>query len=252
MLKRVVTADALAGKRKREKFEPTKSLAISYERSLRKIAKRIGTLSELLDPDATQSPQPLIDALERYSRTLEPWAESVAQRMLEDADRANKRDWRSHAAQMGRLLREEIEQAPTGETLQLLQMEQVALITSIPREAALRVQKLARESLITGSRSTSIRDEIMRSGEVTASRATLIARTETSKASTLLTQARAQAVGSTGYIWRSHRDARTRKSHRGMNGQFVAWDDPPELDGLQGHAGCIPNCRCFAMPVFPS
>jgi hypothetical protein len=36
-----------------------------------------------------------------------------------------------------------------------------------------------------------------------------------------------------------------------MNGQVVAWDDPPTLDGLTGHAGALPNCRCIPLPIIP-
>ncbi|CAI9119560.1 minor capsid protein [Brytella acorum] len=152
---------------------------------------------------------------------------------------------------MSRELRRELDGADTGRVLRELQAGQVDLITSLPREAADRAQRIARESLITGARFDELRDEILRTGEVTESRATLIARTETSKASTMLTEARAEAIGSPGYTWRSHRDNRTRPSHREMNGQFVAWGSPPTLDGLTGHAGCVPNCRCFARPILP-
>jgi uncharacterized protein with gpF-like domain len=34
-----------------------------------------------------------------------------------------------------------------------------------------------------------------------------------------------------------------------MDGQFVKWSEPPTLDGLTGHAGALPNCRCYPEPV---
>jgi hypothetical protein len=36
-----------------------------------------------------------------------------------------------------------------------------------------------------------------------------------------------------------------------MEGQFVKWDDPQKLDGMTGHAGEFPNCRCYPEPVVP-
>jgi uncharacterized protein with gpF-like domain len=36
-----------------------------------------------------------------------------------------------------------------------------------------------------------------------------------------------------------------------MEGKFVTWDDPPTLDGMKGHAGQFPNCRCYPEPVIP-
>lgn len=232
-------------------FQPTRRLTLFYERSLRKIARQIGDLTSLYDPGGDQGVSPLVSALHRYERLLEPWAETTAARMLSDVSRVNSQHWKQYSEQMGVELRRELENADTGRVMRQLQAEQVDLITSLPREAAERAQKIASESLITGARFSELRDELLKTGEVTKSRATLIARTETSRASSLLTQARAQAIGSTGYIWRSHRDNRTRPSHREMNGQFVAWEEPPTLDGLTGHAGCVPNCRCFARPVLP-
>ena len=72
-----------------------------------------------------------------------------------------------------------------------------------------------------------------------------------SKAHTALTKARAEDVGSDGYIWRSVRDGATRPSHRAMEGKFVKWGEPPTLDGMTGHAGEFPNCRCYPEPVIP-
>jgi len=91
----------------------------------------------------------------------------------------------------------------------------------------------------------------MESGDVARSRALLIARTEVTRTATTLTQARAEHIGSEGYIWRTAGDGDVRPSHRAMNGKFVRWDSPPTLDNLTGHAGCVPNCRCYAEPVIP-
>uniref|UniRef100_UPI00255ADB8F DUF6883 domain-containing protein n=1 Tax=Pseudodesulfovibrio pelocollis TaxID=3051432 RepID=UPI00255ADB8F len=73
--------------------------------------------------------------------------------------------------------------------------------------------------------------------------------TEVSKAGTALTRARAESVGSEGYIWRTARDGATRPSHRAMEGRFVKWSEPPTLDGMTGHAGEFPNDRCYPEPV---
>lgn len=129
--------------------------------------------------------------------------------------------------------------------------DQVTLIKSLPLEAAERVHRLAIEGIETGGRASSLAAEIMRTGEVTQSRATLIARTETGRVSTVLTQVRAEHIGSPGYTWRTVGDSDVRPSHRAMDRQFVPWGKPPTLDGLTGHAGAIPNCRCYCEPVIP-
>lgn len=232
-------------------FQATKGAAASYERALRKIARNIGDLTKLMGGDSViDNPYPLKQALMNYAETLEPWALAISGRMLSDAERINKRQWKAYSQDIGRELAHEIANTGTGDAIRDLQKYQVLLIKSLPIEAAQRVQRIATEALSNGNRYDELKREILRTTDVTESRATLIARTESSRAAATLTQVRAQKAGSPGYIWRSHRDKRTRKSHREMNGQFVAWESPPTLDKLTGHAGCIPNCRCFAMPIF--
>jgi uncharacterized protein with gpF-like domain len=66
----------------------------------------------------------------------------------------------------------------------------------------------------------------------------------------MITQARASQVDSTHYIWRTAEDESVRESHAEMEGQVVAWNDPPTLsDGTTTHAGQIYNCRCYPEPI---
>ena len=190
-------------------------------------------------------------ALDRYSHTLRPWAEAVGSRMVAEVAQRDERSWFRVANQMGEGLRKEIATAPIGEVVRERQAEQVRLITSLPLEAAERVHHMTREGIVKGWRADQIAAEIMRTGEVTKARADLIARTEVGRTSTLLTQARAEHVGSDGYTWRTAADSDVRASHKAMNGKFVAWGAPPTLDGLTGHAGALPNCRCYCEPVLP-
>lgn len=132
-------------------FRPTRSLSLYYEQSLRKIARNIGDIANSMGTAPQTDPQPLIDVLTRYANTLEPWAESIAQRMVADAERSNSRQWKAYAATMGRELRHEIENTDTGKAMQDLMDYQVTLIKSLPLEAAKRVQRIATESLITGA-----------------------------------------------------------------------------------------------------
>lgn len=171
--------------------------------------------------------------------------------MLADVNRRDEQAWMTHAKELSRALQQEIRSAPTGETMRALMAEQVGLIKSIPIEAAERVHKLTIEGLESSSRASEISKAIQASGEVAKSRADLIARTEVARTASALTEARALHVGSPGYIWKTSGDSDVRDSHRKMNGQFVRWDDPPTLDGMTGHAGQFPNCRCYPEPVIP-
>jgi len=127
--------------------------------------------------------------------------------------------------------------------------DNIKLITSIPEQAARNVGELARQAGLAGTRADVLAGKIAAEGRIAMSRARVIAKTEISKTGTALTRARAQGVGSEGYIWRTARDGQRRGSHAAMEGRFVRWDRPPTLDGMTGHAGEFPNCRCYPEPV---
>lgn len=189
--------------------------------------------------------------LRAYADALTPWAKAAARRMLEDVNARNLQDWRQMSATLSEELRRKVLRAPVGQVTEELLALQVDLIKSIPLDAAQRVQRLTLEGLEDSTRASTIAREILRTSEVSKARATLIARTEVSRAAMTLTQARAEVVGSVGYIWRTSGDGDVRDSHKAMANKFVRWDEPPTLDGMQGHAGCLPNCRCFSEPVLP-
>jgi SPP1 gp7 family putative phage head morphogenesis protein len=101
-----------------------------------------------------------------------------------------------------------------------------------------------------GMRPEAIETRIKNEGDITESRARLIARTEVARSNSILVQARAESLGSKAYIWQTAEDARVRESHMEMNGKVCYWDNPPMLsDGTQTHPGQIFNCRCIALPL---
>ena len=223
-----------------------------YGRQLRKIAQHIADLVGGFDFGEPAVADLVDRALHRYAEVLRPWATSVATRMLADVAQRDAMAWAELSKQMGRALRREIVDAPTGAIMQAALARQVTLITSLPIEAAQRVHKLTTEGVVQGTRAKQIAAEIGRTGEVTASRAVLIARTEVSRTATLLTQARAQHIGSTAYTWRTSHDGDVRPSHKKMEGRVVPWVDEPVLDNLRGHAGTLPSCRCYPEPIIPN
>lgn len=229
----------------------------------------LGTLAQSFDPTAPADLQRLEDLLNAYAGIIEPWARNTATRMLADVSRRDEKAWMEHSSEIGKGLREEIAQAPTGQTMKALLDDQVRLIKSLPLQAAIRVHELAVEAVTTGNRGADLIKMIMATGEVAQSRAELIARTETARATTTLTQARAQWIGSEGYIWRNVGDADVRPafgtknfsalntlargSHRKLEGTYHRWDEPPIAGekGERAHPGCIYNCRCYPETVFP-
>lgn len=193
--------------------------------------------------------------LQRYAEALTAWAEAAAMRMLRDVEAVDRSAWAVLSSEMSQELQREIARAPTGEILRQRMNEQVALIKSIPLDAAKRVHEFSLKGLETSTRGEDIRAAILASGDVATSRATLIARTEVARTASLLTQARAEFVGSTHYIWRTSGDTDVRAGHRAMNGKVFRWDDPPEVNEngrvLRHHPGQIWNCRCYPEPIIP-
>lgn len=180
--------------------------------------------------------------------------------MLESVNQKNILMWRQYGEQISKGLRYQLENTDFGMVFDQLFNEQIELISSLSVESADRVIKFhdyAKEAYLNGSRTDSFTKDILQTGSVTASRARLIARTEVSRVGSLLTQTRAQSIGSDGYIWRIS-GQNTRDSHRAMEGKFVRWDKPPTFvegkykkSSMTYHAGCGPNCMCWQEVVIP-
>ncbi|ELO3199451.1 phage head morphogenesis protein [Escherichia coli] len=228
---------------------------IRYRTSLRRIARAVGDIVNGLYDGSNDSITEIIEALERYSEIITPWATKVAENFTADIVRKNDEQWRKHSKTISRKLRNLVNSAPPGQVMKSIVAEQVKYIKSLPLEAADRVydiQNRAIEAVVTGGIAEHFAKEIAASGDIAKSRADLIARTELGRATGALDQARALAIGSNGYIWRTAEDGDVRHSHREMEGKFVEWGKPPTLDGMTGHAGEFPNCRCYKEIVFPT
>lgn len=218
---------------------------------LTKVAHQVGMIVNGFNPGDPAHLPSMMDMLRRYADVLTPWAMQTAARMLTEVDQRDIAGWRAMAGEISEEVQREILSAPTGQLFKKMQAEQVELIMSIPLEAAKRVHELTIAGLEDSTRAKEIAAEIVRSGDVAKSRAMLIARTEVSRAAGNFKQARAKAIGSEGYIWRTSSDGAVRHSHKAMSGKYVRWDSPPTLDKMTGHAGSLPNCRCYADPVLP-
>jgi SPP1 gp7 family putative phage head morphogenesis protein len=245
--------------KERAKFARARRAEAQYAVNLRKIARHIGEIVRgmmpgLFDPSVLAE---IERALSDYARLIGPWASATAARMLSDVERRDRAVWSEHGRKIGRLLRQEIETAPIAPAFQEYQRSQVGLIKSLPEDAALRVHELSTEAMLGGRRWEEIAEDILASGQVSKSKANLIARTESSRAQTNFTAIRAQHIGSEGYIWWAVMDKDTRPRHRELNGTPQRWDDPPVASEpgqkeMRYHAGAGPNCRCHCEPIIPA
>lgn len=246
------------------KFKPSPTAERDFYRSLKKVAQASGHLIERhADGARIHDPAGLQRALRDYSEALIPWAQRQSIKLLDQVQRSNKRAYANKSKAIGVALQLGVAEQDVGETAMALLNEQVALIKSIPLEAGLRAQKIASEAFFQGTRAEANADTIKElekqmgmSTEVATTRALLIARTETARANASISQSRAMAVGSGQYRWHNSGDEEVRESHKiyqgkRIQGRIFSWDAPPTLsDGMKGHPGTFPNCRCFAEPVF--
>jgi len=198
---------------------------------------------------------------ERYSEIVEPWAQAAVVAMHKRIEKANADDWKRMSVLMGRALHEEIANTPLSSVLGQLRSDQINLIKDIPPYLAQRVwnavYKYTTEGIETSKRYDALVNELRHIG-LDRAKAVLIARTETSRTSSVLTEVRAQNAGSPGYRWQCVHDGRARPMHRYLDdlcnrqGKVIPWGLRPECDkGHYSHAGQIWNCRCHEAPVFP-
>ena len=231
-------------------FKPKTRVERELARQLMKIAERSGgILSQYIRrlPDGSveiTDIAALSAALVRYAKQLEPWAIETATKAIQQVSAQNLAAWKATGVAIG------LSDSLVKRAAAALLREQVDLIKSIPTRMAERAQSLALEAQKTGARASAIAAEIENSTKVAQSRAVLIARTEIAKANATLTQARAQSVGATHYVWRTAGDSDVRETHAELDGKVFAFDDPPYIDGEGNHhAGEFPNCRCYAEPI---
>ena len=193
-----------------------------------------------------------------YADSITGWAERVSSIFLKRAEKADYEEWKKLSGELGKKTRKILKEHGKGETFQALQSEQVNLIKSLPQDAALKVHEWAIEGMHRGERYDSIAQRIFDEiGIVSRNHATLIARTETSRAKANFQQARAMALGSTEYQWITMDDYRVRPLHARLDGRIFRWDSPPATDIGRGgqmihsHPGGSFNCRCRARPLLP-
>lgn len=240
----------------RERFVKARRVEREFGEQLNAVGKQIGVIVKGFAPTGVVPVNQRVAlemALQHYSNVLRPWAASVAKRMHAQVDTRDVKAWEELARQMGGTLRRRIMRAPVAVPLEDALREQVELITSLPLRAAERVHELTVEALFQSERAEYIAKQVLRSGAISSARARLIARTEVARTASLLTQIRAEHIGSEGYIWRTSGDSDVRPLHKKLEGKFIKWDKPPIAgeNGERAHAGQIYNCRCWPEPIVP-
>lgn len=211
------------------------------------------------------SPFLIVATIRRFARspTFKETAGLVAKQMATNVFSDGHKNWRqaAQAGSKGRFIYEalnkELTKTATGVAYKAIIRENAKLIRSMPEDIARWTAGKIADQYAAGVRHEDIISDILeRMPHMARSRAELIARTETSKASTALTRARSADVGLNWYVWRTSQDSCVRGSHTHMEGVVVNWNNPPSPETLihqksvgNYHAGDIWNCRCFPAPL---
>jgi SPP1 gp7 family putative phage head morphogenesis protein len=203
-------------------------------------------------------------ALFDYLKSPDPeHAERIARGIVTAVRVRNAQGWRAAANEstksrlIHRLLQQELS-GPVGREVERLVRENATLIRTLPSDIAAKTNSFIASQQRRGIRSETITKQLKeRLPEMRAASISLLARTETAKAETAVTQARAQSIGLDWYEWRTSEDGRVRLSHKKMDGVLCRFGDDPSPEALAGEkstlgkyapGGC-PNCRCLALPL---
>lgn len=241
-------------------WEPKRRIEHQLQRSLSHVGE-----SMLADIEGLTDPFEITTVIRSWLHNMvfHHYAEKTAESLVSTLLKSSATTWRMAARENsnGRViydaLRKEL-QGPVGGVFALEINRNAEIIKSLPLDIARQVTKYISDESIKGRRAGDIADDILaKFTGMTRNKATLIARTEVSKTSTALTQARCENIGLDWYRWRTSEDGRVRDSHRLMEGVLVKWTDPPSPEKLEGkknppapyHAGNIYNCRCYPEPV---
>lgn len=236
-------------------FRPPSRIEMAYRASIRKLIE--GAIP-------SWAPEMSIDdwlqklANLSHAADIAEMGAAIAARMVRWVSVDNARTWREASSRsqrslmLYRLLQNEMSGA-TGARYREIVAQNAHYIRRIPFDVAETLTGEIARAQQGGARPAAMaRMMQVRFPQLVSSKINLIARTETSKASTALTQARSEDLNLPAYIWMTSMDSRVRPSHRNMNGVIVFWNDAPSPEQLIGvkstlghyHSGNCPNCRC--------
>lgn len=155
-----------------------------------------------------------------------------------------------------------IEKEILGDTLALAIQQNVELITSIKNDFINDIGSNVFTNYKKGFRHSELINEIRARGNVSYSRAKLIARDQTAKINADFEEERNKKLGFDIYKWKGTGDERERDSHMVLNNMLCKYSDPTvysddegktwkkrkSIGGYIGKCGEDYQCRCLAIP----
>ena len=139
--------------------------------------------------------------------------------------------------------------------------QNVDLIVTVPKDTLSQLEAVVLDGYKNGLTVKELRDQILKSYNVSEARAEFWARDQVGKLNAEITEKQHKAAGVTKYRWCSSHDERVRDCHRYLDGKVFSYDNPPEQwyvtksrgivhTGMHANPGEFYQCRCIAYPIF--
>jgi len=125
----------------------------------------------------------------------------------------------------------------------------IKLVENAARVYAQDVRDIFTDPANDGLRVEELAALLVERGNVSESRAALIARDQTGKLSAAINEHRQTSAGVSSFTWSTSRDERVRPSHAELDGERFDWDDLPIVDDEEAAPGQPVMCRCIATPI---
>jgi len=240
-------------------WEARRHIETKYKTALHKLGRFL--LDQIGEGDTVEAIASKLDNLGN-SEAFTDWAQSLARTFVTNTLEENAKTWRQAARMSGQgqeinaMLQRELS-GPVGDLVRAMIDDNAKYIKSVPQDVAQRLTNHVASQAQSGSRTayktTEFKEYV---GNMSDWHAKLISRTESAKAMSALTQARAEYTGHDWGIWHTAEDGRVRKSHKKMDDVLFRFSDKPAPEELVGEKsaghygpGEIYNCRCYAEPV---
>jgi len=234
-----------------------RQMRIATETGFRRLDRQFATDAIAQDaPSYASQARILTDALrKRFMAAFSRQSRPLAERMQAQVDAASSASLHQSLKEMSGGVSLSTRTIPKAaiEITKAGIVENVALIRSIPDQYFLKIQGEVMRNIQRGDGSAGVLAAIEHIGVVTTKRAELIARDQTSKATSNLNAARMKGLGIRKFEWlHSSGGKEPRKLHVEMSGNIYSLDDPPIIDDKtkeRGLPGQLINCRCVMRPV---
>lgn len=249
---------------KKDKFRPPDRIERKYRTLLDRLLKPIKkeAMKYVDDIDTFQRVLKNASSSPTYKRKARNIAKTIATLIYEE----DAKNWRDAArkSSRGKEIKDAIEKEIQGNVkrrMEELFKYNATLIETLPLNISNDVINHINSKAFMGKRASDISKEIKSFfPQHSKANAQLIARTETSKFSSALTQARAEDLDMLWYVWRTSEDRAVRSSHHLMDDVLIHYKHPACPERLDKtlklnkypqpyHAGNIYNCRCYQEPL---